>query len=96
MTGREAGLRIESLSTPTSRPEPARTSTKSAKAVSPLRRRMIEDVKLRKFSDKTRHDYIRCFESFAKFLGGSPDTAIAEDLRGYQVHHTESGFTRRR
>src|ERR1700722_7700234 len=45
------------------------TSTKSAEAVSPLRRRMIEDMSVRKFGDKTRHDYIRHVESFAKFLG---------------------------
>ena len=65
------------------------TSTKSAEVISPLRRRMIEDMSIRKFSDKTRHDYIRHIESFAKFLGRSPDTATAEDLRRYQVHQTE-------
>ena len=68
------------------------TSTKSAEAISPLRRRMIEDMTVRKFSDKTRHDYIRCIESFAKFLGRSPDTATPDDLRRYQVHQTESGI----
>jgi hypothetical protein len=67
------------------------TSTKSAEAISPLRRRMIEDMSVRKFGDKTRHDYIRHVESFAKFLGRSPDTATGEDLRRYQVHQTESG-----
>src|SRR5215469_10920113 len=92
MTGREAGLRIEGANTPTSTPEPPMTSTKSAEAISPLRRRMIEDMTVRKFGDKTRHDYIRCIESFAKFLGRSPNTATAEDLRRYQVHQTESGI----
>src|SRR5215475_7578977 len=92
MTGWEAGLRIEGANTPTSTPEPPMTSTKSAEAISPLRRRMIEDMTVRKFGDKTRHDYIRCIESFAKFLGRSPDTATAEDLRRYQVHQTESGI----
>ena len=29
------------------------TSTKSAEAISPLRRRMIEDMSVRKFSDNT-------------------------------------------
>src|ERR1700680_4039690 len=67
------------------------TSTKSADAVSPLRRRMVEDMSVRKFGEKTRHDYIRHVESFAKFLGRSPDTATGEDLRRYQVHQTESG-----
>ena len=67
------------------------TSTKSAEVISPLRRRMIEDMNIRKFSDKTRHDYIRHIETFAKFLGRSPDTATAEDVRRYQVHQTEKG-----
>ena len=42
------------------------TSTKSAEAVSPLRRRMIEDMSVRKFSAKTQHDYIRNIENFAR------------------------------
>jgi site-specific recombinase XerD len=67
------------------------TSTKSVEAISPLRRRMIEDMSVRKFGEKTRHDYIRHVESFARFLGRSPDTATGEDLRRYQVHQTESG-----
>src|SRR5258708_7796887 len=67
------------------------TSTKSVEAISPLRRRMIEDMSVRRFSAKTRHDYIRHIESFAKFVGRSPDTATGEDLRRYQVHQTESG-----
>src|ERR1700688_3489553 len=72
MTGREAGLRIEGVSnTPTSRPEPPMTSAKSAEAVSPLRRRMIEDMSVRKFGEKTQHDYIRHIEQFAKFLAPS-------------------------
>src|SRR6202165_3795311 len=66
------------------------TSTKSAEA-SPLRRRMIEDMSVREFGEKTQHDYIRHVEQFAKFLGRSPDTATGEDLSRYQVHQTESG-----
>jgi integrase/recombinase XerD len=70
--------------------EPPMTSITSA-AISPLRRRMIEDMSVRKFGEKTQHDYLRQVEIFAKFLGRSPDTATAEDLRRYQVHQTESG-----
>jgi len=62
------------------------TCTISAQAISPLRRRMIEDMSVRKFSEKTQHDYIRHVEAFAKFLGRSPATATGEDLRRYQVH----------
>jgi integrase/recombinase XerD len=63
----------------------------SEKPISPLRRRMIEDMSVRKFGEKTQHDYIRHIESFARFLGRSPDTATAEDLRRYQVHQTATG-----
>jgi integrase len=66
------------------------TSTASA-TISPLRRRMIEDMSVRKFGEKTQHDYLRQVETFAHFLGRSPDTATAEDLRRYQVHQTETG-----
>jgi integrase/recombinase XerD len=52
---------------------------------------MIEDISVRKFGEKTQHDYIRHIENFAKFLGRSPDTATGEDLRRYQVHQTETG-----
>jgi hypothetical protein len=44
----------------------------SAKPISDLRRRMIADMTIRTFSDKTRHDYIRHVEAFARFLGRSP------------------------
>jgi site-specific recombinase XerD len=66
------------------------TSTASA-TISSLRRRMIEDMSVRKFGEKTQHDYLRQVETFAHFLGRSPDTATAEDLRRYQVHQTETG-----
>src|SRR5579863_8691475 len=64
----------------------------SDKPISPLRRRMIEDMSVRKFGEKTQHDYIRHIENFAKFLGRSPDTATGEDLRRYQVHQTATGL----
>ena len=60
-------------------------------ALSPLRRRMIEDMTVRNFVEKTRNDYIRQVKTFAAFLGRSPDTATAEELRLYQRHLTEGG-----
>jgi hypothetical protein len=41
--------------------------------------------------EETQHDYIRFVRSFAAFLGRSPDTAQAEDIRGFQVHQREIG-----
>ena len=45
--------------------------------ISPLRRRMIEDMTVRGFGEKTQSDYIRHVKNFSMFLGRSPDTARA-------------------
>src|SRR5205807_10450693 len=63
----------------------------SEKPISPLRRRMIEDMIGRNFVEKTRDDYIRHVRTFTAFLGRSPDTAIPEDLRRFQLHQTQTG-----
>ena len=60
-------------------------------AMSPLRRRMIEDMTIRKLAAKTQYDYIKRVKSFAAFLGRSPGTASFEDVRRYQLHLTTSG-----
>ena len=60
-------------------------------AISPLRRRMIEDMTVRNFVEKTRNDYIRHVKNLTAFLGRSPDTATAEELRLYQLQLTEAG-----
>ena len=63
----------------------------SNKPISDLRTRMIEDMSIRNFGEKTQTDYIRHVERFVKFLGRSPETATGEDLRRYQVHLKASG-----
>jgi len=45
----------------------------STEAVSPLRRRMIEDMTIRQFGEHTKKDYIRQVREFTAFLGRSPD-----------------------
>jgi site-specific recombinase XerD len=62
-------------------------------AMSPLRRRMIEDMTIRKFARKTQHDYVQRVKNFAAFLGRSPDTASFEDVRRYQLHLVSSGVS---
>jgi integrase/recombinase XerD len=59
-------------------------------AISPLRRRMIEDMTIRNFAPKTQHDYVQRVKNFAAFLGRSPDTASFEDVRRYQLHLTSA------
>ena len=41
-------------------------------AMSPLRRRMIEDMTMRKLARKTQQDYIQIIRKLAAFLGRSP------------------------
>jgi Phage integrase, N-terminal SAM-like domain len=60
----------------------------SEKPISPLRQRMIEDMSVRNFVEKTRNDYIRHVKTFTAFLGRSPETATPEDLRRFQLHQT--------
>ena len=59
--------------------------------ISPLRHRMIEDMTVRGFGEMTQHDYIRHVRNFALYLGRSPDTATAEEVRLYQVHQRKMG-----
>src|SRR5262249_61493483 len=63
----------------------------SEKPISPLRQRMIEDMTVRNFVEKTRNDYVRQVKTFTAFLGRSPDQAIPEDLRRFQLHQTRAG-----
>jgi integrase/recombinase XerD len=63
----------------------------SEKPISPLRRRMIEDMTVRNFVEKTHNDYIRHVRTFTTFLGRAPDTAAPEDLRLFQLHQTQTG-----
>jgi integrase/recombinase XerD len=60
-------------------------------SVSPLRRRMIEDMTIRNLALKTQQGYIRAVKNFAVFLGRSPDTASFEDVRRFQLHLAASG-----
>jgi integrase/recombinase XerD len=63
----------------------------SDKPISDLRRRLIADMTIRTFSEKTQRDYIRQIEAFASFLGRSPDTATGDDIRRFQFAQVEQG-----
>ena len=61
--------------------------------MTPLRQRMLEDMRLRKVSPKTQTAYVRVVANFTRFFGRSPDKAKAEDLRRYQLHLVEQGVS---
>ena len=62
-------------------------------AISPLRRRLIEDMAIRRLGPKTQLHYIRLVKRFADFLGRSADKATAEDVRRYQLSLASIGTT---
>lgn len=59
----------------------------------PLRERMIEDMRIHGMGDKAQKAHIRAVKDFALFLGRSPDTATPADLRAYQLHMTDTGVS---
>jgi site-specific recombinase XerD len=52
---------------------------------------MLDDMMMRKLSPQTQTAYIRAVIKLTRFLGRSPDTATAEDLRRYQLHLVDTG-----
>ena len=59
--------------------------------VSPLRQRMLEDMRMRKLAPKTQTAYIRAVRRFAAYLGRPPDSATVEDLRNFQLRLVDEG-----
>lgn len=57
----------------------------------PLRRRMLDDMRMRKFAEHTQAGYIRAVRKLAAFIGRSPDTATTEELRRFQLHLVDAG-----
>jgi integrase/recombinase XerD len=62
-----------------------------AHGVTPLRQRMIDDMRMRKLQEQTQAGYIRAVRQLAVFLQRSPDTATVEDLRRFQLHLVDGG-----
>ena len=61
--------------------------------MSPLRARMMEDMRIRGIGDKAQKSHILAIKDFTKFPGRSPDSAASDDLRAYQLHMTDTGVT---
>ena len=60
-------------------------------SISPLRRRMIEDMTIRGFTPGTQRGYLASVKNFTAFLGRPPDRADAQDLRRFQLHMRSNG-----
>ena len=65
----------------------------STDVISPLRQRMIEDMNARKLCAGTQRGHIRSCKRFAAFLKRSPETAPLKDIRGFQLHLSETAVS---
>lgn len=54
-------------------------------------KRLTDDMLIRGYGDKTRHDYLKIAIEFASYLGGPPEFAEPDDLRSYQLHMVKGG-----
>jgi site-specific recombinase XerD len=56
--------------------------------MTPLRQRMIEDLRIRGLSEHTVDSYVGAVARFARYFGRSPELLGKEDVRRFQVHLT--------
>ncbi len=61
--------------------------------MSPLRRRMIEDMTIRNLSPATQRSYLHAVTKFSRYFGRSPDRLGLEDVRAFQVHLVSTGLS---
>jgi integrase-like protein len=61
--------------------------------LSPLRRRMIEDMTVRNMSQATQRSYISAVSKFSRYFGKSPERLDLEDVRAFQVHLVSTGVS---
>src|SRR5712671_5171216 len=61
--------------------------------MSPLRRRMIEDMTVRNLSPATQRSYVHAVSKFSRYFGRAPDRLGLEDVRAFQVHLVSAGIS---
>ncbi len=57
--------------------------------MTPLRQRMIEDLRIRNLSENTVQTYVGAVARFARYFGRPPEELEREHIRAYQVHLVE-------
>ena len=60
-------------------------------AISPLRRRMIEDMTIRNLSPATQRSYLNAVSKFSRHFGRSPDRLGLNEVHAFQVHLVATG-----
>lgn len=67
--------------------------TEAPTVVSPLRRRMIDDMTPRNLLPATQRSYLHSVTKFSDYFGRSPDRLGLEDVRAYQVRLVAQGIS---
>lgn len=57
--------------------------------MTPLRRRMIEDMRIRNLAPHTQRAYVQQVSLFARHFGKSPELSGPADIRACQIHLTQ-------
>jgi integrase/recombinase XerD len=61
--------------------------------MTPLRRRMIDDMTVRNLSPATQQSYVYAVAKFSRFFGCPPDRLGIEEVRAYQLHLAGLGWS---
>ncbi len=67
--------------------------TETNRRLSPLRRRMIDDMTVRNLSPATQRSYLHAVAKFSRYFERSPDRLDIEDVRTYQVYLVSQGIS---
>jgi site-specific recombinase XerD len=61
--------------------------------MTPLRRRLIDDMTVRNLSPATQQSYVYAVAKFSRFFGVPPDRLGVEEVRAYQIHLAGLGMS---
>jgi site-specific recombinase XerD len=62
-------------------------------SATPLRQRMIDDMRARNLGPASQKLHVRSCEQFAAWLGRSPETATPDEVKRFQQHLIDSGVS---
>lgn len=63
--------------------------------MSELRQRMVEEMQLRRYAERTQQSYLEAVTKLVRYVGKAPEQITAEEVRTYFLYLTnEKGLSR--